>query len=151
MTKIYLTNLTGSPFPRGTLEKMKKCIRETVKEEYPDHLFEISLTLCDDAYIRELNRDYRGKDSSTDVLSFPMLDFDSPETETLLGDIVISLERAEKQAAEYGHSLLRELCFLSVHSALHLLGYDHVDDEEGRLYMEAKQEEILCRLGINRQ
>ena len=151
MTKIYLTNLTPSPFPRATLEKMKKCIRETVCEEYPDHLFEVSLTVCDNEYIKELNRDYRGKDAPTDVLSFPMLDFDSPETETLLGDIVISLERAEEQAKEYGHSLLRELCFLSVHSALHLMGYDHVDDEEGRLYMEAKQEEILNRLGITRE
>lgn len=115
----------------------------------------------DNAAIQELNREQRGIDRPTDVLSFPMLyfdengdiidsDYDSDGDLLLLGDIVISAERARQQAEEYGHGFVREMAFLTVHSMLHLLGYDHVDDPEGERIMFAKQEEILSKLGITR-
>jgi len=123
---------------------------------------EVALTFVDDARIHELNREYRGIDRPTDVLSFAMLEgdepdivFDDPEDGNsdplsgMLGDIVISLERAKAQSEEYGHSLEREIGFLFVHGFLHLLGYDHQTPEEEAV-MFAKQEEILRRAGLTR-
>ena len=114
----------------------------------------ISLTYTDNAGIREINRDYRQKDTATDVLSFPMFDTETEEIYALdgtaaeLGDIVISLERANEQALEFGHSFEREVAFLCVHSVLHLLGYDHeISDEEDAL-MRMKQREIMKLLGL---
>ena len=149
MLKVYTENLCDAPVTEYTLKQMKKVIRETVAEEYPDHKFEVNLTICDNEYIREINREYRDIDRETDVLSFPMMDFDTPETTVMLGDIIISYEKAVSQAEEYGHSLKRELCFLCCHSALHLLGYDHETEDE-RNEMEQKQKEILERLNIKR-
>ena len=117
---------------------------------------EVSVTVVDDKEIQEINKIYRNIDKATDVLSFPMYqyekaaDFDNlddsafnPESgELLLGDIVISAEKVTAQAKEYGHSKEREFAFLLVHSMLHLLGYDHMEEEE-RLVMESKQKEIL--------
>ena len=117
---------------------------------------EVSVTVVDDKEIQEINKTYRNIDKATDVLSFPMYqyekaaDFDNlddsafnPESgELLLGDIVISAEKVTAQAKEYGHSKEREFAFLLVHSMLHLLGYDHMEEEE-RLVMESKQKEIL--------
>ena len=130
---------------------------------------EISLTLTDNAGIHELNRQFRGIDRPTDVLSFPMTDFPAPaaydiledpsfsadcfnpETgELLLGDIIISVEKAVEQAAAYGHSLKREAAFLIAHSMLHLLGYDHMEPGEAAV-MEQKQEAVLRELGITRE
>jgi len=122
---------------------------------------EVALTFVDDARIHELNREYRGIDRPTDVLSFSMLEgdepdivFDDPEDgesalSGMLGDIVISLERAKAQSEEYGHSLEREIGFLFVHGFLHLLGYDH-ETPEDEAVMFAKQEEILRRAGLTR-
>lgn len=116
---------------------------------------EISLTYTDNDGIRALNRDYRGKDSATDVLSFPMFD---PNTEDVyavdglpveLGDIVISLERAKEQADTYGHPFAREVAFLCVHSVLHLLGYDHERSSDEDELMRRKQREIMHRLGLD--
>lgn len=149
MLKVYTENLCDAPVTEYTLKQMKKVIRETVAEAYPNHKFEVNLTICDNEYIREINREYRDIDRETDVLSFPMMDFDTPETTVMLGDIIISYEKAVSQADEYGHSLKRELCFLCCHSALHLLGYDHETEEE-RNEMEQKQKEILERLNIKR-
>lgn len=126
----------------------------------------VNVLLTDDESIREMNRDFRNTDRATDVLSFPMIDYETPADfsmvedapeeysdpdsgELLLGDIVISLERMEAQAEEYGHSIRREMAFLVAHSMLHLCGFDHMDDDE-RAVMEEKQEEILRRLGITR-
>jgi len=116
---------------------------------------QVSVTLVDNVRIHELNREYRNVDRPTDVLSFPMYSFvgeDMPsEGEmTLLGDIVISVERAEKQAKEYGHSLRREISFLTVHSVLHLLGYDHELSEEDEREMFSIQDKIMEKLGISR-
>jgi len=107
----------------------------------------VSVLITDDEYIRELNRQYRDKDAPTDVLSFPLYDEDGELDEEELGDIVISLERAALQAEEYGHTLEREVAFLTAHSMLHLIGYDHEDSEDE---MFSKQEEILKELNIRR-
>lgn len=120
---------------------------------------EISVLLVDNETIRSLNRDYRNKDAATDVLSFPMEEAmdGEPEpaviggpTERLLGDLVISVEMAVAQAAEYGHSVERELAFLSVHGLLHLLGYDHESGVEAEAAMQAEEKRILSVLGIER-
>lgn len=116
---------------------------------------ELSVTFTDNGKIRILNRDYRGIDRPTDVLSFPMYSFsdgDVPDGDehVMLGDIVISVEKAREQAAEYGHSLRREIAFLAVHSVLHLLGYDHETSEEDEKEMFALQEKIMNALGIGR-
>ena len=115
---------------------------------------EVSVTLTDDAHIHELNRTYRGIDRATDVLSFALTESEEPEilgapSGEILGDIIISVERAREQAMAYGHSYLRELSFLTVHGMLHLLGYDHMEEAE-RLEMEAEQREIMEELGIFR-
>lgn len=127
---------------------------------------EISLLLVENEEIQHLNRDYRGIDSSTDVLSFPMLDLDPSDREAwveeleasitakdqqiILGDIVISVEKAEEQAKEYGHGLKRELGFLMIHGLLHLLGYDHEIGESEEQTMNAIQEDILEELNLAR-
>lgn len=127
---------------------------------------EVNVLLTDNEAIREINRDYREIDAPTDVLSFPMVDFEresdfdhveehvedyfNPETgELILGDIIISVEKVAEQAEKYGHSQERELAFLIAHSMLHLCGYDHMDDAE-REVMEQKQREILEREGYHR-
>ena len=117
---------------------------------------ELSVTLTDDAHIHALNLEYRGVDRPTDVLSFPMYSFrdgDLPpeEGDFTLGDVVISVERAEAQAKEYGHSTRREIAFLTVHSILHLLGWDHETSPEDERAMFAKQDEIMEKLGISRE
>lgn len=115
---------------------------------------EVSLTLTDDVGIQVLNREHRDKDNATDVLSFPqyesLKDLEELEEDFLyLGDIVISVERAKEQAMHYGHSFEREMCFLVVHSMLHLFGYDHMTAEEEQ-EMTALQEAILSEVGITR-
>lgn len=141
-------------------------IEEAIDFQNCPYECEVNVSIVDNAYIHELNRESRGIDRPTDVLSFPMVDFElpgdlsvaeknpeeyfNPDTgELLLGDIIISLERAEAQAEEYGHSLKREIAFLTAHSMLHLFGYDHMTDEE-RIQMEEMQEEILERKGYTR-
>ena len=126
---------------------------------------QVSLLLTMNAQIQEMNREFRGMDKPTDVLSFPMIEYTEPgefdfleerddcfdpETgELSLGDIVISKEKVISQAKEYGHSILREYAFLIVHSILHLTGYDHIEEDERRI-MEAKQDEIMEVLNIIR-
>jgi probable rRNA maturation factor len=121
---------------------------------------EISVVITDDENICALNKEYRNKNVPTDVLSFPMLEFDEDlniisgedgyEGPVLLGDIVLSLERALAQSEEYNHSLEREIGFLCAHSTLHLLGYDHEDSEESRLVMRKKEEAALLKIGLTR-
>ena len=123
---------------------------------------EISVLLTDDEGIHQINLDMRGVDRPTDVLSFPMFELEpgippegeeylDPESELCpLGDMCISLERAEAQAAEFGHSVEREICYLTVHSVLHLLGYDHLDEGPMKAQMREREEAILEKLGITR-
>ena len=122
-------------------ELVKKAVEGTLKYEGFDNDCEISVTFTDNENIRELNKEYRDIDRETDVLSFPM------DEDDMLGDIVISLEKAKEQAEEYGHSIEREISFLCVHSCLHLLGYDHETSEEDEREMFAKQEEVLKEIG----
>ena len=149
MTLVYYENITDQDIPKSYAALMKKVVRTCVEEQYPAHKFEVNLTICGNETIRQINKEQRGIDAPTDVLSFPFYDFDTPGITTLLGDIVISIDKAKEQAEAYGHSLKRELCFLAAHAALHLLGYDHEDDNE-REIMEEKQRNILNGLGIKR-
>jgi probable rRNA maturation factor len=149
MIRFYVEQDPSYPIPVTYLPLMKKVIRACVDEAYPHHRFEVELTLCGDEEIHGVNKEFRGIDRPTDVHSFPMMEFSMPEVYVSLGNIILSVETARRQAEEYGHSLKRELCFLCAHSALHLLGYDHETEDE-REEMEAKQREILDALGIKR-
>ncbi len=126
---------------------------DVVGEIYGVENSELSVTLTDDEHIHALNKKFRGIDRATDVLSFAFRESDEPAIIgadfDILGDVIISLERAEIQAEEFGHSFLREVIFLEVHGLLHLLGYDHIDDDERR-EMEEEQRFIMDKLGISR-
>ena len=126
---------------------------ELIGKLYGAENSELSVTLTDDAHIHELNKKFRGVDRPTDVLSFAFRESDEPEVLTtqveILGDIIISLERAKFQAETYGHSYLREVIFLTVHGLLHLLGYDHIEESD-RLEMEREQDFVMSKLGIER-
>ncbi|MDA8441143.1 MAG: rRNA maturation RNase YbeY [Peptococcaceae bacterium] len=118
---------------------------------------EASIVLIDDAHIQELNKSYRAMDCATDVLSFALMESNEAEPQILgldedhlLGDVFISLETAQRQAIEYGHSLTREIVFLAVHGMLHLLGYDH-QIESDTLIMRQKEEEIMGKLDLRRE
>lgn len=141
--------------PPEDFEKLvEDCARAALEEEDIVDDAEVSVTLVDNARIKEMNSEFRGIDRETDVLSFPLGDENGfevdPDTDAiLLGDIVISLEKARSQAEEYGHSFRREVAFLITHSLFHLLGYDHMtEDEEKEMF--AKQEKVLQQLGITR-
>lgn len=146
----------------------EKTVAEVLKTEQIETPVEVSLTLTSPDEIQRLNREFRDIDRVTDVLSFPQYDYPeagaaaevlreasesadaNPETgEVFLGDIVICLDRAKEQSDEYGHSLERELGFLTAHSMLHLLGYDHMTEDEEKI-MFGKQEEVLTNLGLPR-
>ncbi len=132
---------------------IRRAIAKTLKHEEFPYDTEVSVTLCDNEYVRKLNKKYRGKDSATDVLSFPLYDggeFDMGEciSGAMLGDIVISLERAREQAQELGHGFLREVAFLSIHSTLHLLGYDHERSPEDDEAQCKAQREIISEVEI---
>ena len=138
------------------IEEIKRAV-DTIGKLYDIKDSEVSITLTNDETIHELNRDYRSIDRPTDVLSFAFHESDEPEIITddvdeaidTLGDIIISVERAKTQAEDYGHSLRREIVFLTVHGMLHLLGYNHMEDAD-RLEMEKEQEYIMSQLGISR-
>ncbi len=140
---------------------VRKVIRTALAAEGVDFPCEVDVLLTNDARIHELNREQRGIDRPTDVLSFPAFDLQPgtlPEPADAdpgsglvpLGDMVVSLERAAAQAKEYGHSNRRELAYLTVHSVLHLLGYDHLDEGPQKAQMRAKEEEILEKLDVIR-
>ena len=125
---------------------IEKSIRICLLQELNDDNYEISLSFVSEAEIRKLNRDYREKDSVTDVLSFP-LDDDFAIQTNLLGDIIICCKRAIEQAKEYNHSIKREIVYLVVHSMFHLLGYDHIDESD-RIIMRNKEKSALKEIGI---
>ena len=134
--------------PKGACDAIRLAVEAALAYEGIGGACEVSLTLCDGEYIRALNAEYRGKDAATDVLSFPLFEEDEPilDGEDLipLGDIVINVDRAAEQAKELGHSTLREIAFLSVHSTLHLLGYDHERGVEEDEDMCRRQREIIA-------
>ena len=135
---------------------IRKTILETLDYEGMENDAEVSVTFVDDEGIRELNKKFRNMDKPTDVLSFPLLDYEGESEEPFfdelchnLGDIVISLERAMAQANEFGHSFEREVAFLTAHSMLHLLGYDHELSEEDDADMRKRQNDIMERMGLS--
>lgn len=141
--------------PTGVRLLIRRCCTAVLTLENFDSPAEVSVTLVDDERIRELNCRYRDIDRSTDVLSFPLGENGVYETNydtgaKLLGDIVISVPHAVAQAEEYGHSLQREIGFLTVHSMLHLLGYDHVNGGLESVRMREKEETVLTQLGLKR-
>ncbi len=134
---------------------VRAAVEATLDYEQYGNPVEVSVTFTDNEKIRELNKKFRGIDRATDVLSFPLFDYEGESEEPpvdeligMLGDIVISLEQAKKQADEYGHSFEREAAFLCVHSMLHLLGYDHETSEEDEADMRRRQSEILAGMGL---
>ena len=134
---------------------VRRAIEATLDNECYGNACEVSVTFTDNEGIRELNRRFRKLDKPTDVLSFPLFDYDGTSGEPpvdelcpMLGDIVLSLEMAEAQGAEFGHGTVREVAFLTVHSMLHLLGYDHETGEEDENEMRARQREVMERLGL---
>ena len=135
-------------------ELMTKAATIAVKgEDLDPELVEVSVTFVEPEEIKELNNQYRGKDAVTDVLSFPQFDDwdDLPEEgEIVLGDVVICMDRAAEQAEEFGHSLEREVLYLFVHSIYHLLGYDHMEEDEKR-QMREKEEAVMTQLGLTRE
>lgn len=161
---VYIENEQEKDIKFDYENLLKRIISFTLQRENCPYEAEVSVVITDDTAIHETNREFRGIDKSTDVLSFPMCTYQAPgkfdeleeqevfhpETgELLLGDIMISYDHVQKQAEEFGHSEIREFAFLTVHSMLHLFGYDHETEDE-RGIMEAKQKEILDELGITR-
>ena len=151
--KVIITNKQKTvKIPTGIRMLVRRCCNAVLKLENFEGPAEISVTFTDNAGIRELNKQYRDKDIDTDVLSFPMgengvYDIDMETDAKILGDVVISMEKARDQAERFGHSFQREVGYLTAHSVLHLLGYDHVDNLE-RVRMREKEELIMEQLGL---
>lgn len=154
---ILIDNRTEEAFSLELSQTIEKIIIDSLAYEGFEIPCEVSVSIVNNEEIHQINRQFRDIDRATDVLSFPLLTYEEGEIpdlnekeEVLLGDIIISLERAREQAEEYGHSLKREIAFLTAHSMLHLLGYDHMEEEEEK-EMFAKQREILNKAGIPRE
>ena len=148
-------------------EKINEVVNFVLNEEEVNVDYQISIVFVDNEEIKKINEETRGIDKATDVLSFPMLDYPNKKVfkdayknyefditylddrELILGDIVLSLERAREQSEEFNHSYLRECAYLIVHSVLHLLGYDHMEEEDKKV-MRKREEEILNKLKITR-
>jgi probable rRNA maturation factor len=161
-TKVFIENeQTQIEIPQALENLLGKTVLACLKQEVIRVACEINILLTDDESIRQINSQFRNIDAPTDVLSFPMADItkgrindvgnDSDPNEGLLiiGDIVISAETAKKQSEQYGHTLERELAFLTAHGMYHLLGYDHEDEQDEKEMME-KQETVLDKLGLKR-
>ena len=148
---------------QSVADQIRQVIAAALEAEKVELPCEINVLLTDDQGIHQVNLDMRDVDRPTDVLSFPMFELEPgvpPEGEDYLdpatglcplGDMCISLERAEEQAKEFGHSVEREICYLTVHSVLHLLGYDHLDEGPMKAQMREREEAILEGLGITRE
>ncbi len=153
-TRVIITNNQKEvKIPTGIRMLIRRTCNAVLKLEDFESAAEISVTFVDNEEIRKLNKQYRDKDTETDVLSFPMGEngvFNSnPSTGAkILGDIVISMERALDQADRYGHSLEREVSYLTAHSMLHLLGYDHEDGGINKVRMREKEETVMSQLGL---
>ncbi len=155
---IYFSNEQDKEKDSGELRCLiKAVIYEVLEYEDFGKSAEISVTFTDNDGIQNINREQRNIDSPTDVLSFPIMSDEDSDADTdrsngavMLGDIVLNLERARLQAAEFGHGYTREVAFLTAHSVLHLLGYDHLTSEEDDKNMRAKQDAVLNIMGITR-
>lgn len=153
--KVVISKDDTVKVPAGTRLLVRRCCIAVLINEKFNGAAEVSVTFTDDDRIKELNKEYRHIDKSTDVLSFPLgengeYDINRDTGAKLLGDIVISIPHAEAQSKEYGHTLQREIGFLTVHSMLHLLGYDHVNGGIEEVRMREKEETVLTKLGLKR-
>lgn len=155
LTVYYENEQNAIPVTYKLKMLIRRAISETLAFEQYGNDVEVSVTLTDSEGIQDLNLRFRGMDAPTDVLSFPLFDFegetDEPpvdEIQNMLGDIVLNLERTQAQAEEFGHSFEREAAFLTVHSMLHLLGYDHETGEEDEADMRARQRAVMERMGL---
>lgn len=129
-------------------DKLEDVIKTVLQTEGLSLAYEVSISFVDKDEIHRLNKEYRGVDRPTDVLSFPMdEDFFIEGVDTMLGDIVICMDIAKEQAEDFGHSLHREIMYLTAHSCLHLLGYDHMEQEE-KLAMRSREKEVMKSLGV---
>ena len=163
----YVDNETETEFSFDMQDVLERIMGTVMDMEHCPYETTVNLLLTDNAGIRTYNKDYRGQDRETDVLSFPNIPFehagdftlvesseadyfDPDSGELVLGDIILSVERIQSQAREYGHSELREFAFLTAHSLFHLCGYDHMDEQDASV-MEEKQETVLTKLGITRE
>ena len=147
---------------KGVCAMLRKAVKTALDHEGVSEKTHVDIMLTDNAHIHEINREQRGVDRHTDVLSFPMnqlipeafdaqmCEYDPANGRIPLGDMVISLEQCRAQAEEFGHSAEREICYLAVHSVLHLLGYDHLDEGEEKAQMRRHEDEIMEKLGITR-
>ena len=153
---LLIDNRTDFEITKEFEKLFNDVVKESLRYEEFDPECEVSLSIVSNDEIQEINKQFREIDAPTDVLSFPLLTFEEGEqadvnenNEILLGDIIISIDKAKAQAEEYGHGLRRELAFLTAHSMLHLMGYDHMEEEEQK-EMFKKQDDILNNLGITR-
>ena len=149
---IYCENSSGEKVTYKLKMLVRKAILTTLEYEGADTGCEVSVTFTDNEGIHAINKEYRNIDRPTDVLSFPQINYDEGEElmeGDMLGDIVLSLERAREQAEEFGHSFERECAFLCAHSTLHLLGYDHELSDEDDADMRRRQSEIMERMGLS--
>ena len=156
---IYIENETGTVFDiPDAQEAIRNAINCVFEDKGLPEELDVNVLITDEEGIREINNDNRGIDSATDVLSFPYYEYDEPgvfdgeiyaDQENILGDVIICAERVIAQAEEYGHSQLRELSFLTVHSMLHLIGYDHMEEDDGEV-MRSQERRIMEKLGISR-
>lgn len=150
---IITNNQKAVKVPTGVRMLIRRCCHAVLRMEKFEDSAEISVTFVDNEQIRELNAQYRNKDAATDVLSFPMgengvYDINHDTGAKILGDIVLSVEMAMAQAKRYGHSLEREIGYLTAHSMLHLLGYDHENGGMERVRMREKEEYVMSQLGL---
>lgn len=136
--------------PKSIFKDFEDASKVILEMENINEEVEISVSFVNDEEIKQLNRDYRDKDNVTDVLSFPTeMNYHIEGIPVILGDVVICLKRAKEQSEEFGHSFERELVYLFVHSMFHLLGYDHIDEDD-KVLMRKKEKEALKRIGIFR-
>ena len=152
-TMIYFNNSQEGAISYALKMLIRRSVIAALEYEGYENDCEISITLTDNKGIHSINKQFRNIDAPTDVLSFPLVEYEESEEppvddENMLGDIIISLERAEEQANEFGHSFEREVAFLTVHSMLHLLGYDHVNSEDEEKEMRERQRAIMKDLGL---
>jgi probable rRNA maturation factor len=163
---VYIENETGGKLPENYENIVNDVIGAAIEFADCPYACEVNVIFTDNDGIREMNAEYRDIDSPTDVLSFPLVEYDTPGSfehisdgdidyfnqdtdELMLGDIILNVDRISSQAKEYGHTRKRELAFLTAHSMLHLFGYDHMEDDE-RIIMEDLQEQILKMKGYTR-
>lgn len=144
--KIRLRCENGQKCPLRLRRFIRRAAEEVLRQEGMEEACELSVLLTDDGGIHEINREFRQVDKPTDVLSFPMGDMDPRTGRLLLGDMVLNVDRARTQGEEFGHGADHELLYLTVHSVLHLLGYDHVDEGEMKREMRAREKAVMAVL-----